>query len=150
MTGALSSWLIPLGTGVLVTWTNPPREPDLAGYALLRSRNPEQDYRPVHRQLLAPGTDSYRDTVAAPGTYFYRLVASDTAGNLSPMSVRAMAGVADSAVRPATEKSSATPTTRTGAEGTIGTSCPASIVRSRWALPIRTGSGSWVGATAAI
>jgi hypothetical protein len=83
-------------SGVVITWTNPPPEPDLVGYGMLRSTKADEDYRPVHRKLLSPGTTSYFDVVPGPGTYFYRLVAADTARNVSVMSVRAMAVVADS------------------------------------------------------
>jgi fibronectin type 3 domain-containing protein len=81
--------------GVMITWTPPRRVPDLAGYVMLRSKNPDQDYEPIHKELLAPTVTSYYDVLPKSGTYFYRLVSSDTAGNLSPMSVRAMAVVDD-------------------------------------------------------
>ncbi len=88
---------------VAIAWTNPPAEPDLAGYGVLRSTDPDTDYRPVHEELLPPGTTSYGDAPPGFGTYFYRLVAADTAGNVSVMSVRAMAVVEDTVAPPAPE-----------------------------------------------
>lgn len=87
--------------GVQITWKSPPKESDLAGYALLRSQNPDDNYRPIHQELLKPGTSSFFDVVPKAGTYFYRLISSDTIGNLSSMSTRAMAVIDDTIPAPA-------------------------------------------------
>lgn len=105
--------------GVKVTWSNPSPEPDLAGYGVLRSTNPDEDYLPVHPKLLPPSATSYVDTVPGPGTYFYRLISSDTAGNLSAMSVRAMAIVEDTIAPPAPE-------------GLTATADTTGVIRLRW------------------
>jgi hypothetical protein len=81
--------------GVMINWKNPLPEPDLAGYGLLKSDNPDENFAPVHKELLAPGTESFFDSLPQPGTYFYRLIAADTSGNVSAMSVRAMAVIDD-------------------------------------------------------
>jgi len=81
---------------IQLEWTSPPPEPDLAGYAVLRSQNPEADYEPVHRELLPPPASTHADSVLETGTYFYRVISADTAGNVSTMSVRAMVVINDS------------------------------------------------------
>jgi len=86
--------------GAEIYWKNQPPEPDLAGYGLLKSRRPDDDYRPVLGELLPPGTTMYFDSLPNSGTYFYRLVAADTSGNISVMSVRAMV-VIDDTIPPA-------------------------------------------------
>jgi fibronectin type 3 domain-containing protein len=69
------------GSGVQLTWTANP-ETDLAGYRLQRATSAGGSYT-----LLGPFTHtatSYLDAaVAAGNTYFYRLYAVDTAGNVS-------------------------------------------------------------------
>ena len=87
--------------GARITWRLPENEPDLAGFGLLRSNDPEEGYRPVHAELLGRRTTSYDDTISATGTYFYRLVSSDSTGNVGAMSVRAMAIIEDSLAPPA-------------------------------------------------
>lgn len=83
------------GGSVQLVWKNPPSEPDLAGYALLRSSKPDAKYTPVHQELLKPGTVSMTDSIPGAGTYFYRLVASDLKGNVSSMSARVMVVIDD-------------------------------------------------------
>lgn len=87
--------------GVTVRWTVPPRESDLAGYGLLRSENPNEGFLPVHPALLPPGTATFTDTLQQTGTYFYRMIAADTKGNISPMSTRAMIVIDDTIPPPA-------------------------------------------------
>jgi hypothetical protein len=83
------------GGGVAVRWTVPPAESDLAGYGLLRSANPNDGFAPVHGELLRPGTASHVDTMNQTGTYFYRMIAADMKGNISPTSARAMIVIDD-------------------------------------------------------
>lgn len=106
---------------VRITWTLPKAEPDLAGYGLLRSVRPDDGYEPVHRELLAPGTTSHLDAVPRAGTYFYRMFAADTAGNISAMSVRAMA-VIDDTIAPAAP------------EGLMATADTNGVITVRWRM----------------
>lgn len=106
---------------VRITWKLPPAEPDLAGYGLLRSVRPDDGYEPVHRELLAPGTTSHLDAVPRAGTYFYRMFTSDTAGNISSMSVRAMA-VIDDTLAPAAP------------EGLVATADTNGVITVRWRM----------------
>ncbi|HUK29938.1 MAG TPA: hypothetical protein VLV89_02420 [Candidatus Acidoferrum sp.] len=60
-------------------------EPDLAGYLVYRSEQPDTPGQKLNSQLLLSPT--FRDMTALPGKrYFYRVSAIDTAGNESPLS----------------------------------------------------------------
>jgi hypothetical protein len=60
-------------------------EPDLSGYWVYRSEQPDTPGQKLNSQLLLSPT--FRDMTALPGKrYFYRVSAVDTAGNESPLS----------------------------------------------------------------
>lgn len=81
--------------GVLVTWKKPPVTPAIAGYVLMRSKQSSEGYVPIHKKLIDRDSTSFLDSLTIPGTYFYRMVTSDTGGNLGTFSVRAMATIED-------------------------------------------------------
>lgn len=66
--------------------------PDLAGYRLYRGTTP--GFTPDPGSLLATLTDTHYDD-AAGGPYFYKLVAVDVHGNVSPVAVLIPDGVLD-------------------------------------------------------
>ena len=76
---------------VELTWTIN-AEPDLAGYNVYRSEEPETPGRKLNSEpLLVP---TFRDISVAPGkTYFYRVGAVDRSGNQSPLSSAVEASV---------------------------------------------------------
>jgi hypothetical protein len=60
----------------------PNTEPDLAGYTIYRSRDPEENYQPVAE--VAARASSYEDGGRMNGvTYYYGITAFDTEGNES-------------------------------------------------------------------
>lgn len=83
------------GDGVDITWSNLDGEKDLAGYILLRSIHPDENYAPVHKEILKSKINSFHDPLPNAGTYFYRMTSVDTSGNISPMSARIMAVIDD-------------------------------------------------------
>lgn len=83
------------GDGVDITWSNLNGEKDLAGYILLRSIHPDENYAPVHKEILQPKINSFHDPLPNAATYFYRMTSVDTSGNISPMSARIMAVIDD-------------------------------------------------------
>jgi fibronectin type 3 domain-containing protein len=69
---------------VELTWTIN-TEPDLAGYTVYRSENPEMPGQKLNSELLLVPT--FRDISLVPGkSYFYRVGAVDQSGNESPLS----------------------------------------------------------------
>jgi hypothetical protein len=69
---------------VELTWTIN-TEPDLAGYTVYRSENPEMPGQKLNSELLLVPT--FRDiSVVAGKSYFYRVGAVDQSGNESPLS----------------------------------------------------------------
>ncbi len=68
-------------------------EPDLAGYWVYRSEQPDTPGQKLNSQLLLSPT--FRDMTALPGKqYFYRVSAVDSSGNVSPLSSSVSAAIA--------------------------------------------------------
>ncbi|MBU3742505.1 MAG: hypothetical protein FGM24_09510 [Candidatus Kapabacteria bacterium] len=82
---------------VVVTWTMiDPIEKDLGGFYVMRDTSIEGAFNPVHSQPLASSVRTFRDTTATlGGTYFYSVMAFDTARN-AVKSFPAMVVFADS------------------------------------------------------
>ncbi|MGI8686135.1 MAG: LamG-like jellyroll fold domain-containing protein, partial [Acidimicrobiales bacterium] len=80
-----------IGSGsVGLTWTTATDNVGVAGYDVHRSTTP--GFAPSAANRIAqPAGASYTDPGLAPGTYFYRVVARDAAGNVSPPSKDASA-----------------------------------------------------------
>ncbi len=71
-------------TSIELTWTIN-TEPDLAGYSVYRSENPEMPGQKLNSELLLVPT--FRDISVVPGkSYSYRVGAVDQSGNESPLS----------------------------------------------------------------
>jgi hypothetical protein len=75
------------GAGAISLIWEANREPDLAGYLVLRATLPGGDFVPVTQAPIAQTT--FSDTTVAPGTrYAYVVLAVDKAGNRSARSIR--------------------------------------------------------------
>jgi len=65
---------------VFLTWENK-YAPDIKGYRVYRSLNPDTNFTRVHKGLLNINTQSFEDKVPAPGNYYYHVAAVDSSGN---------------------------------------------------------------------
>ena len=85
-----------VGNGqALVVWRSSP-ELDVAGYQVERSLGVNEEYQRLNPQLLPAQQQRWMDTTAVGATrYFYRVVAVDSAGNVSRPTSGVMAVVTD-------------------------------------------------------
>lgn len=78
---------------VALTWENK-EAPDIKGYRVYRSLNPDTNFTRVHKGLLNTNTQSFEDKVPGPGNYYYHVAAVDSSGN-EGKSYNSMAKVMD-------------------------------------------------------
>ena len=76
-----------------LTWENKDA-PDIKGYRVYRSLNPDTNFIRVNKGLLSINTQSFKDKVPAPGNYYYQVAAVDSSGN-EGRSYNSMAKVMD-------------------------------------------------------
>jgi fibronectin type 3 domain-containing protein len=60
--------------------------PDLAGFRIFRTENPQAGYEEVTESLLPTDLNSYVDVVPHFGEFYYKVVAEDSTGNQRPSS----------------------------------------------------------------
>ncbi|MGK0363356.1 MAG: fibronectin type 3 domain-containing protein [Saprospiraceae bacterium] len=66
---------------IILTWSKKEKEADFAGYIIMRAE-PDETYKPLHKNLLLPNTESYTDASAKEGIpYYYTILATDKTEN---------------------------------------------------------------------
>lgn len=71
-------------SSVLLVWQKDVMEPDFQGFRVERASKIDGPYQPLHSEILSPAASRYTDPDADyNGENFYRLIVSDTAGNLA-------------------------------------------------------------------
>lgn len=89
--------------GLELSWPVSP-EPDLAGYAIYRSVNSDENFERLNSELHDPINTIYVDSTVEEGdTYFYKIAAVDNSGNEGKRSANAMRYISDNTPPPTPE-----------------------------------------------